>query len=234
MMGSFIYKNRKIEYTLLRKKVKNINLRIKTDGSVTVSAPKTVTQKSIDDFLYSQGEKILRALDRFSQSRQNGYDLNHADVVPVLGKERRLEILPAERDHYCLLNDSLIFYLKDADDILIKRRLYDSVLTETAKRIFPPLFEACFEPFKNICGELPQLKIRKMKSQWGNCRSARNRITLNSRLAAFEIDVIRFVIYHEFCHFIQPNHSPAFYSELEKIMPDWKKYDQVLKNKLIY
>ena len=34
-----------IDYTLVRKKVKNINMRVKADGSVSVSAPNRVSAK---------------------------------------------------------------------------------------------------------------------------------------------------------------------------------------------
>ena len=77
----------------------------------------------------------------------------------------------------------------------------------------------------------PLIKIRKMKSQWGNCRAAKNVVTLNSRLAAYDEQIIKFVICHEFCHFTFQNHSKDFYALLGSVMPRWKEYDAVLKNK---
>ena len=41
---------RKIKYNLEYKKVKNINLRIKQDGSVMLSANRLVSQKQIEEF----------------------------------------------------------------------------------------------------------------------------------------------------------------------------------------
>ena len=49
-----------ITYELSRKRVKNINLRIK-DGAVKVSAPGGVPAKYIDDFVASKAEFICRA-----------------------------------------------------------------------------------------------------------------------------------------------------------------------------
>lgn len=57
---------RKIVYSLQRKKVKNINLRIKPDLSVNVSANKTVSTSYIDKFVVSKGDFILNALNKFS------------------------------------------------------------------------------------------------------------------------------------------------------------------------
>ncbi len=56
-----------IRYTLTRKSVKNINLRVRTDGTVAVSANRRVPAESIDAFVVRNGEKILSALARFKE-----------------------------------------------------------------------------------------------------------------------------------------------------------------------
>lgn len=58
-----VLKGRRVTYSLERKKVKNINLRIRADGSVYVSAHKGVPQAVIDGFLISKADFILRAID---------------------------------------------------------------------------------------------------------------------------------------------------------------------------
>ena len=49
---------RKIEYELERKPVKNINLRIKADRTVFVSAAEVISEEIIDRFLLSKAEYI--------------------------------------------------------------------------------------------------------------------------------------------------------------------------------
>lgn len=56
-----------IKYTFTYKNVKNINLRIKPDGTVFVSANKRFSQKVIDSFLESRKDFILNALDKFKK-----------------------------------------------------------------------------------------------------------------------------------------------------------------------
>ena len=58
----------KIQYELVYKNVKNINLRIKPCGTVTVSANKRVKEKIIEEFLISKADFILKALDKFSKA----------------------------------------------------------------------------------------------------------------------------------------------------------------------
>ena len=54
-----------IQYNLQYKNVKNINMRIKPDGSINVSANKRVSQKVIDEFIVSKAEFIIRALEKY-------------------------------------------------------------------------------------------------------------------------------------------------------------------------
>lgn len=64
-MKSIVLSGKEIEYNLERKPVKNINLRIKSDGSVNVSANRFVPVEKIEKFMISKSEFILGALDKF-------------------------------------------------------------------------------------------------------------------------------------------------------------------------
>lgn len=75
----------------------------------------------------------------------------------------------------------------------------------------------------------PQLRLRKMKSQWGNCHYRQGYITLNTALAACPQELQDYVCLHELVHFIHPDHGRGFYEIMDKLMPDWKKRRTELK-----
>ena len=58
MIKEIILKDRRIEYELQIKAVKNINLRIKADRTVFVSASPSVSEKTIEEFLVSKSDYI--------------------------------------------------------------------------------------------------------------------------------------------------------------------------------
>ena len=62
MKQTITLQNKVIEYELTHKAVKNINLRIRGDGTMTVSANSRTPQAVIDAFLRSKENAILRAL----------------------------------------------------------------------------------------------------------------------------------------------------------------------------
>lgn len=61
------------------------------------------------------------------------------------------------------------------------------------------------------------LDIRDMRSRWGSC-STTGRICLNSQLVRLPERLIDLVIVHELTHTIHPDHSAAFYADLDRFL----------------
>ena len=70
MIKQIVLNGRTISYDLERKNVKNLNLRIKPDQSVFVSANHLVAEATIEDFLTSKSEYILKALDHYEEQQK--------------------------------------------------------------------------------------------------------------------------------------------------------------------
>lgn len=75
----------------------------------------------------------------------------------------------------------------------------------------------------------PVLKVRAMRSQWGNCHYRQGYITLNTALAACPQPLQDYVALHELVHFIHHDHGPGFYAAMDALMPDWKSRRRELK-----
>ena len=78
-------------------------------------------------------------------------------------------------------------------------------------------------------GQKPVLKVRSMTSRWGVCCPGKRQITLALQLYNQPPAAQIYVVVHEYCHFLQLNHSPAFWAEVEKLLPDWKARRELLK-----
>lgn len=75
----------------------------------------------------------------------------------------------------------------------------------------------------------PQLKLRRMKSQWGNCHWAQGYITLNTALCRCPEELRDYVALHELVHFLHHDHGPGFYGTMDALMPDWRSRRKALK-----
>lgn len=73
-----------------------------------------------------------------------------------------------------------------------------------------------------------RISIRLQKTRWGSC-SAEGNLNFNCLLALMPVEVLDSVVVHELCHRRQMNHSRAFYDEVLRLYPEYKKYHRWLK-----
>ena len=73
LIKTIMINDKEVYYNFEHKKVKNINLRIKSDGTINVSANKFVSQRVVENFIISKSDFILNALNRYEnmQKTQN-------------------------------------------------------------------------------------------------------------------------------------------------------------------
>lgn len=226
--------NSVISYQLTRKKVKNVNLRIKQDGSVLVSANNRVPATFIDDFIRQKQEFILSALAKYKEKSELHPHIPKQYIsgenYPLLGRNLRLKVEEALNESVCTDGVYIILKVKDKENFRHKEILMTKWLREYQTAIFQELILQTYEVFKKYDVPFPTLKIRTMKSRWGSCQPKKGIITLNSRLIEAPRNAIEYVVLHEYAHFIHPNHSKAFWNFVTMMMPDWKERKRALEN----
>jgi len=73
-----------------------------------------------------------------------------------------------------------------------------------------------------------KVSVRNQRSRWGSC-STKGTIALNWRLIQMPASVLDYVIVHELAHRRQPNHSPRFWREVERLDPAWREGERWLR-----
>ena len=234
---SVVVENREICYCLERKNVKNLNLRVRKDGSVFVSANEIVPCEEIDKFIYSKSLYIFKAIDHFremAQYKPQPKQYVSGETFYIQGRGLRLQVSQAKKDR--ISSDGVYIFLevKDVNDIEKKRQLVTRFLDQQCKTVFGEVMEELYPLFKKYGVEKPSLRIRDMETRWGSCLTKKHIITLNKRLLEAPRNCIEYVVMHELCHFIHPNHSKQFYAFLSMLMPDWKERKRFLDKTAIY
>lgn len=226
-----------LHYSLERKNVKNLNLHVRKDGSVYVSANTAVPEEKIDEFLVSKGAFIRNAQNKFKEQEQYKplpKQYVSGETFYVQGRALRLKVTQTARDK--IYSDGVYLFLdvKDQRDTTKKERMVKRFLDKQCKAVFSEILEEQYPVFQKYGVAPPILRIRNMDTRWGSCLPGKGVITLNKRLLEAPRNCIEYVVMHEFCHFIHPNHSKHFYDFLAMLMPDWKERKKILDSNAAY
>ncbi len=224
---------RSLSFELERKAVKNINLRVRRDGTVHLSIPLRTTVAEAEAFLRDHEAWILGALSRM-EKRAEAHPQAEAvgDSLPYLGG--RLEVvwqhgLPA-RVEADMVNRRLTVTLFDPNESEMRTAAIETFeRAETGKLVtalverYHPLFAARGVPYPKA------IRVKVMKTRHGSCSADKGYLNFSSRLCEYPIAFIEYVVVHELCHFLEANHSDRFWREVERVLPDWEARERLGK-----
>ncbi len=209
---------RRISYELHRSPRRRKNVTISIEGDrVRVLAPARTPQQQIAEFVAQRADWIASHLD---SARPIGLrsQLGEGGLLPLLGVRYPVEA-------------SLAPFQFDGERFRVdvskpERAAYaEAWLREYAR----DHFTAQVEHWSPIVGVQPKrLQIRNQKTRWGSA-SSRGTLSFNWRLIFAPPEIIDYVVVHELCHLIQPDHSPKYWALVESVMPDAQHHRRQLR-----
>lgn len=217
---------RTIEYELVRKRVKNVNMRVKADGVVYVSANTRVSVKRIEEILAERVDFILKAVQQL-KTREQRSEIT-AEKMRWLGKEYPVRVLRNTSERVAQEQDELRVYT-------VHPERAEEMLKQWAGERFAQLIEELNHEVRGVLRqnglEPPptRISIKDMKTRWGSCSYTRGHISINSRLMAYPRETVLSVLWHEYAHYWHHDHSVQFYGFLERFFPDYRKRNGLLK-----
>lgn len=217
---------RKVQYNLTYKSVKNINVRIKNNKEICVSANRMTTAASIDKMLTDNSSFILDALSKASVKENPVY--REGTVIYYLGQPLILRVIDAQGYSVHQYDDELVVNTRSTDNSIVEKlvkKWYDEKINENFKQIE----EAVKIRFAEYISFDPDFTYRYMKSIWGSCNKSKRKITINKNLIKYDKSLIEFVYCHEYSHLIFADHSKKFYDLLSTVLPDHKQRKEQLR-----
>ena len=232
-------KEKILGYEVHRKKVKNINLRIKPNMEIYISVPMNLHRDYIENFIRSKEEWIKSVLKKVEdvKEKQKGFEYKNGEIHKFLGKEYNLIVRTGNFNGVSLKNDakSNVMILTVNENIFEntdeKKKVMEKWYFENAKKLFLKFVEKWLEILDE---HVEKVAIKPMKTRWGSCNYVKKYINLNTELikrAPFEIE---YVILHELTHLKYPNHGKGFYNYIERYMPNYKVAEKMLNAKHYY
>lgn len=182
----------RIPVTVTRKRIKNLNLRVHPDGSVSLSIPQRVSLARAQDFLDRRSAWIAAHVARSTARAAEAARLAAAPdaTVPLWGA-----LVPAPGDS----------------------RAVDERYRREVTRALPEVVRRAEE----LVGvHAAGWQVRRMTSRWGSCTPARRTIRISSTLAAYPRACLTYVVIHELVHLIEPSHNARFHALVNRFCPE--------------
>jgi len=232
-------KEKILGYEVHRKKVKNINLRIKPNMEIYISVPMNLHRDYIENFIRSKEEWIKSVLKKVEdvKEKQKGFEYKNGEIYKFLGKEYNLIVRTGNFNGVSLKNDakSNVMILTVNENIFEntdeKKKVMEKWYFENAKKLFLKFVEKWLEILDE---HVEKVAIKPMKTRWGSCNYVKKYINLNTELIKRTPFEIEYVILHELTHLKYPNHGKGFYNYIERYMPNYKVAEKMLNAKHYY
>ena len=213
---------RDIEYSLSRSKRKTASIYIERDGRVSAFVPENLTNKQVEHLIESKRKWIYRNLAEWN-------DLNAARVQRefvngegflYLGRSYRLK-LAENQDRPLLLKDGYFCLLSGSAANITFREFY----REKGKQRVPERVAY----YQDRMGVQPKtVKIIDLKNRWASCSSGGN-VNFHWKCMMASATVLDYIVVHELAHLIYPNHTAAFWNEVDKVIPDFQERKEWLR-----
>jgi len=212
-----------VAYKLMRSSRRTIGITIDQRG-LRIGAPRHTALQEIELFITRHAEWVCRKLDEWKGSANVGpFVVHDGAALPVFGETWSIRLSRgAQRASWNESSSELALEMRTGADPrqLLRRVLQSKALDH---------FRARVDFYAHRMGRsMPSLALSSAQSRWGSC-SHRGGIRLNWRLIHLPHAQIDYVVAHELAHLVEMNHSPRFWSQVERLFPEYEAARDVLK-----
>ena len=224
--------NTRIRYTVQRSaRKKTLSLRVEPDGSVVVLAPETVPESRIAAIVRKKAPWIVERLRRVADVPPAPTPRKYVsgESFQYLGRQYRLKVQRGEAEGVRLSAGFVIITVSRTIAAAERPAQVRSLLVDWYRSHATERLPLKVSELSARIGVTPKtVLIREPKRRWGSC-DATGALRLNWRIIQAPPKLIDYVIAHELIHIPHPNHSPTFWSNLGRVMPDYEQRRETLR-----
>ena len=209
------------DFAVIFSKRRSVAIQLKADGERIIRAPRGTAKKLLEEVVQKKKPWIEDKLALFAERTD---DSERACLAPggltyLWGEALRILCLPKESRRPLVEQEGSSLIVRSgelsAEDFSYLLEEWYRVQTELyLRRRLPELAEL-------VGAEPTSFKAKRQKRRWGSC-SSRGSVLFNLRGAMLSQEIMDYLIVHELCHLKEMNHSPAFWAEVERVMPDYR------------
>jgi predicted metal-dependent hydrolase len=208
-----------IHYSVkISKRASRYRITISSEG-VQVILPKGSHSDQAPDILRAHATWVHKQIQRMNR---HPIQKLPRDVILLQGQPFRVVFsqVSATRPTVRLERDRSIVHIRAPQGAARHAfRILESWLREQSR----PLIEKQVRYRSGQVGVQPvRVTIRDQRTRWGSC-SSRGTLSFNWRLIMAPAEVMDYVVIHELCHLLEPNHSRRFWQQVAALLPNFRE-----------
>lgn len=205
---------------------KSADVRVE-DGAVSIVVPNELDQGRIQQILKDKRrwikDKIYLHRDVMIDSRK---DFISGESFSYLGRNYRLKVNRGHFKPVKLIQGRLVVTVPNGKE---QSHMIRNALVRWYKHLAEQKLQDKAKRYAAIVGVEPAgVGIKTFKSRWGSC-SAKGKIDFNWKIIMAPNRMVDYVVVHELCHLKHHDHSPKFWKEVERVLPDYLACKEWLK-----
>lgn len=225
------YGNTTVHYTLMRSARRTLGIMVHPDARVELRAPLDAKAEKVDALVQRKARWIVRQQDRFRDFPPTAPAKEYVsgESHRYLGKQYRLKVHASSgKEEVKLLGGRIHIHANHPKDAAHVQGLLAGWYRTHAIARFERAVDRAMPLFKKHRIKRPPIRVQRLRKRWGSC-TPKGTILLNPDLIQAPGSCIDYVVVHELCHLVHPDHSTAYYALLARVMPDWKRWKEKLE-----
>ncbi|MEL4273944.1 SprT family zinc-dependent metalloprotease [Shewanella xiamenensis] len=198
------------------------------EGVVAVVVPKALSSEKVHQLVAAKHQWILEKLAIHAEARPlRGKEYVSGEAFPYLGRNYRLKVVSGKVSPTKLVDGKITVtvpeYAKQAH--FVRRALVHWYKRNADKKIREKV-----DRYQSVVGvETAVVRIKDFKSRWGSCTPYGD-LEFNWLIVLAPNRIVDYVVVHELCHLLHHDHSPQFWKEVERVMPDYRECKEWLRD----
>jgi len=209
-----------ITYTLTHSKRKTASIYVERDGSVSVRVPQEFTDAQVKALLERKQYWIHKHLAewRLLNQAQVARAFVSGEGFLYMGRTYRLQWVEQQAaplllkgGYFCLRRDPKTSR-EPAE--AFKRFYSEKAQTKIGERV------RHYAPQMGVT--VNEVRVLELQHRWASC-SAKSNLNFHWKCMMAPLKIIDYIVVHELAHLLVADHSPAFWREVDKVLPDYQE-----------
>lgn len=213
-----------LEIAITRSKRKTVSIYIERDGTVSALVPETLSDVELESVIKTKEYRIHKNLAEWNELNANHVEREYVSGQSFLyfGRNYRLKVLDGTLGE---VRFSKGYFYLGRKDLSQARELFTTFYRAKLKKKITPLVRTYAEQI----GVAPkEIKVMELQNRWASCSSSGN-VNFHWKCTMAPMEVLHYIVVHELVHLIHPNHSEAFWNEVDKVLPSFQREKEWLK-----